>query len=77
MATDILTQVETLATNDSPTNDWATGFDAYMNGVPQEELVTPKQKEGWLAALRAQADADTDAYIEDQKDRDFWRRGQW
>lgn len=37
-------------------DEWLVGFNAYMDGVPLEE-VTEKQRKGWLAANKAEAHA--------------------
>lgn len=42
----------------------AMGRDAYRFGRPYSEMVTTPEREGWMAALNAEADAQTEMYLE-------------
>lgn len=62
------------------TRPFLVGFNTYCARIRRETLDTDIQRKGWDYAAKceqAAIDAETEAYLEDIADREYWSRGQW
>ena len=59
----------------TPNDLYWDGFMAYSEGQGIEDMPTEYHVKGWWAA--SSAEAETEAYVEDQLDREYWSRGSW